>query len=294
MMNGVSDTMKGIIFAVSGFSLFALSDSIVKYVSTDLSPFVIAFWLSLFATIVLLVFSIKLGGLKNTLKTRKLKLHILRGVFLFLQFLLLVYAFSQLTMAKTYALVFIAPFIASIISIPLLRQSVSAQNWMAIAAGFVGVLVILRPGLIPIDLASLAALASAFLFALVYVLAAYIGGKEDTYLSFALFPELVIVVLSALVIAGDFSLPSNTHLGLMMLAGSLSAFGMVFTALGFVYAKTSIASLFHYTQIIWAIILGYVIFGDTLDFFTGLGCLIIVCSGIWLIKHERANLAFSQ
>src|SRR5690606_23755595 len=118
-----------------------------------------------------------LGGIRPTLRSRNIRLHFLRGILLFAQFCLLMYGFSQLTMAKTYALVFVAPFIVTLLSIPLLKEKVSPAEWGAIALGFCGVLVILRPGLVAIDLASLAVLGAALLFSLYNILARFMRGS---------------------------------------------------------------------------------------------------------------------
>ena len=286
-MKNLPNNIKGIVLTLAGFSLFSISDAFVKYLSTQISFYVITFFLSFFSALVLIAFSSKLGGLKKTIQSKNKMLHILRGVLLLIQFLLLVYAFSHMSMAKTYALIFIAPFVISILSIPILKQSVSWQNWWAIIAGFTGVLIILRPGLIPIDLAALAALVSAVLFALVYIIAAKIGNKNEASLSFALYPEVIILCLAALLMADGFVMPKTQYLGMLAISGITSAFGMVFVAQGFIYAKTSTAALFHYVQILWAILFGLLVFHDNMDVWEILGSTIIIGSGILMVRHEN-------
>ncbi|HEY8191419.1 MAG TPA: DMT family transporter, partial [Alphaproteobacteria bacterium] len=147
----LSPNMKGILFSALGFSSWATGDAAIKYLTAYYSNAAIIFWNALFLTIMYFIAAPWLGGLQRTFGSKKMKFHLLRGVLLTAQIYLIVYGFSQMTLAKTYAIVFSAPFMAILLSIPLLREKISLRQWVATGIGFAGVLVVLRPGLIPVD-----------------------------------------------------------------------------------------------------------------------------------------------
>ncbi len=280
--------LKGALLAAAAFSLFSIGDALIKSISGIYSFYVMIFFISLFAIGTLLIFSSPLDGLRETLKSRKIPLHLLRGFFFFLQFPLIIFGLSHLPMTKFYALVFVTPFLTSLIAIPVLKERVQGRSWLAIFVGFFGVLIVLRPGLIPLDMPSLAVLGLALFSALVNIMVRVIGA-EETKLSFALFPEaLVFVAAGCLVLlTGGFEIPAGAHLFILAAIGCLSATGMVLIAMAFSYAPASVAAPFHYIQMLWALLFGYFIFDDALDIWTGVGAAIIILSGIWLLKHGR-------
>ncbi|MCB9990565.1 MAG: DMT family transporter [Rhodospirillales bacterium] len=290
MDNLKTDTIKGVLLAIIGFSLFAIGDAIYKYVSPFYSIYVMGFFGSLFGTIAMLVYCRLTGGIKNALKTGHLRLHILRGILLLAQFLLAIYALQQISLAKFYALVFAAPFITTILSIPLLGQSVDWKRWASVIVGFIGVLIVLRPGIIPLEPASIACLSAAVLFSVANLLAGKIGTGKESPLSFGLYVELVITPCIFLLALPDFTLPSLPHLGLLAFCGVSGAVALVALAIAFAKAPAAVAAPFHYTQMLWGIALGYVVFGDVMDLWTGIGAAIIIASGLWLIRTEHRKI----
>ena len=286
----MSSNIKGIFFAALGFSFFAYGDVIFKYLGDYYSIFTTTAFSSLFASIALLIAAKMTGGIRRAFQTNKLKLHLLRGVIITSQLLLAIYAITHLSLAKTYALVFIAPFIATMLSIPMLKESVSPRHWIAIALGFIGILIVLRPGMIPIETAALAALGSAVFFALSNVLVRIIGTTGETKLSFPLYTEVVLIpVTFTLALIWDTTWPSLPHMALLALNGALGACGMYFITRGFSTAAAAIVAPFHYIQMLWAILFGYIIFNDRPDIWIGLGAAIIIASGVWLIRHEHSR-----
>lgn len=282
-----NDTITGVLFATAGFSLFAMGDAVFKYLGPVYSVYVISFYSSLFALIGLLLYAMKTGGIKKALQTRNMKLHLLRGLLLLFEFLFIIYAFTHMTLAKTYALIFAAPLLTTIFSIPLLGERVNWRSWLVIAVGFIGVLVILRPGLIPLDLAAFAALGGALLFCFANIAARKIGQEDGSIVSFGLYVELVVVPGTLLLALTDFAAPTLPHLGLFVFSGFSGGAALILIALGFAKAPAAIAAPFHYVQMIWGIALGYIIFGDALDLWTAIGATLIIGSGLWLIRMEN-------
>jgi len=281
---------RGILLSVLGFSLLSFGDTTIKYLSSYYSTYSLVFYNSLFGLIVLSLLSPWLGGLGATLKDKRIGLHLLRGVLVFVQLSLIVYAFTQLPLAKAYSMAFMAPIFSALLGVPLLKDRVSLRQVFAIVLGFLGVLIILRPGLIPLEPASLAALASALFFSLVNIAARYMHGSRHTLLSWAFYPHLVIITILVLVFLDELQGPRLQDIGFLAFMGGVSAFGAIAIARAFAHARTATAASFHYVQMLWGVGLGYLFFGDRIDLWTSVGAVVIIASGLWLIRVEQRIL----
>jgi drug/metabolite transporter (DMT)-like permease len=290
----LSANMKGMLFSGLGFSSWATGDAAIKYLTAYYSNAAIIFWNALFLIVLYFAVAPWLGGLKATFRSRKIKLHLLRGALLTAQIYLVVYGFSQMTLAKTYAIVFSAPFMAILLSIPLLHEKISVRQWIATAVGFAGVLVVLRPGVIPVDGAALCVLAGALVFSLMNLTVRFIEKpheNNETIISWGLLPELVIVSISFLVLLPQWVFPAPEHLLLFVFLAATSGIGMVLIAYAFRISSPAVAAPFQYVQILWGVTLGYILFADTLDLWVGAGAAVIIASGLWLIWHEKNDTA---
>lgn len=283
-------TLLGILFALGGFSSFAFGDVMIKYLGDYYTPYTIAFFTTLFCSMILAGFTPKFGGFRKTFGSKKIKLHIVRGFLMAGQFTLLIYGLSQLPMTTTYALIFAAPFIASLLAIPLLGERVSVRQWVLILLGFTGVLVILRPGFIPLSLPVVGVIIGAFFFAMTNVMVRMIGEKNETIMSFALVPEMVICAVTFVLFLFNPEWPSLNHLFLLIFCGAFSAVALVLVPLAFLKAPAAVISPFHYVQMLWGIIFGYIFFGDVMDVWTTTGAVIIIASGILLIRREKGKV----
>ncbi len=279
---------KGIVLSLLGFSLLSFGDATIKYLSSYYSTYSLVFYNSLFGLIVLLLLSPWLGGIKNTLRDPRIKLHLIRGGLVFVQLSLIVYVFSQLPLAKAYAISFVAPMFSALLAIPLLKDKLTWGHGVAIISGFVGVLIILRPGLIPFEVAALAALASALFFSLVNITARYMRDSNHTLLSWAFYPHVVIISILLLLFLDKLQGPRLEDLGYLVFMGGVSAFGAICIARAFAHARTATAASFHYVQMLWGAVLGYFIFGDRIDVWTAVGAMVIIGSGLWLMRVERS------
>lgn len=281
-------TALGILCAASGFGLFAIADSIAKYLTDYYSVYNIVLYNGICLVGTLVIASLFMGGPKQTIQSRHLKLHFLRGILMFFMICLIFYAFNKLPMTTVYAIVFVSPILLSLLSIFILKDTVDRKHWLAIFIGFTGVLIVFRPGIVPISLPLIAALSSALLFSLSSLIVRFIPKGEEGLLAWGILPEIPIILCGLIAcFLTEITLPQTGHIWMFILGGILSAAAMITLSLGFVYAKVSVAAPFHYTQIIWGVILGYFIFGDVPDLWTLTGAAIIIASGIWLIRHEN-------
>ncbi len=198
------------------------------------------------------------------------------------------YAFSTLPMAQVYSILFAAPLLVTVLSVPLLGERVGLHRWAAVVAGLCGVLVVLRPGVTPLGLGHLAALMGATATALSAIAVRKLGRSERT----------VILLLWPMI--GNFLL-TGASLGFAyrpMLAGDLALTGVIAVlglAAGFLlilaYQAGEAANVapMQYSQMLWAIGFGWLLFDERPDAMTLLGAGLIIGSGLYILMRERTG-----
>lgn len=273
--------------AALGFSLFSWADAILKWGTNTLSVVELVFWNDVFALLAVCLTAPLLGGFKQTLRSKYKVRHLARGVFFTVQFLVILKAFSLMPMANVYSIMFCAPLMTTLLAVFLLKEKTDLLHWLAILAGFAGVLIILRPGFSDFEAGFIYALCSMFLLSMGQLVNRTIPHSE-TKLSFGLYAILVTLVVSGfLVIWQGFRLPDLNMLLILTLSGTLSGVAVMLVGMGFSKAQTAYASAMQYIQMVWGSLLGFLVFGDLLDLWVGLGALIIVSSGLTLLFHSK-------
>ena len=232
-----------------------------------------------------------LGGFKETFTRPQLKLRLLRGVLLACSGLCSFYAFTYLDLAKAYAIIFAAPILVKIFSVFITKENIRLRSWAITMLGFIGVLIVVRLGIIPIDIGSAAALALAVFFSLGYVLSRYIEDKNQTMLSMALFQNAFLTIATAWPAYEVYqTIPIEFSLFAMMVLCFMSAMaicGSVLVAKSFSTAPTQIIAPIHYIQMIWGILLSALLFHEYPDGWTILGGGVICIAGLLLIRFSR-------
>lgn len=289
-LTGKNVAVTGMMLSAFGFSLYSIGDVFTTFAASHYPPEKVAFFINIFFLPLLLLLSNKVGGLKATLKTKHLKLHLLRAVLGMFVFFCMTTGFVKLGMAMSYTLIFSGPFIVSILSIFFLGEKIGIYRWSAIGMGFVGVLVVLRPGMVPMEPAAIGIVIAAFCYAASTVIIRKIGDKEPL-LAFSLFSCIVSLVLfgGMMVVKGEASLPAWEHMPLFAGTALFHVFANFAASRAFQITETSIAAPFHYIQLLWGLLFGYFLFDRGIDFWTGVGASIIVASGIYMIHRERVR-----
>ena len=273
------------LIAFTGFSLWAVSDVFVHAMADYPMPLMI-FCSAVSSLLFLTILSPWLGGFQETFRRPKLKLRMFRGAVLVCSNILAFYAFAHLDLTKAYALVFISPLLAKVMSVFLLKEKISTKSWIISITGFAGVLVVLRPGWVEIDLASMAAVGLTLFFAFGYVLARYIGDENQTPLSLALFQYCFLILLLAYPAWNAYHTTPVplTPLLYTLAIGSTSAMGSVLVAQSFARAPSAYIAPIHYTQILWGTFWGALLYNEFPDIWTGVGAAIIIGAGLMLIS----------
>jgi drug/metabolite transporter (DMT)-like permease len=199
------------------------------------------------------------------------------------------FAVPHVGLAKASVINFVAPFMVMLLAVPMLGERLALRRFLAVAGGFAGVVVVIRPGFDALDWASIAILASSFFFALFqcYSRQAAAVDRPETSILYSVLAGAI--VMSAVVPFG-FVMPRTPMDGAIMASlGLVGATGHYFMARAFSYADASIISPFLYWQLLGAVAVGFWLFGDLPDAWTWIGAAMIVTAGLFLAWSEAAG-----
>lgn len=287
----MSAAFKGVLFSILAFFLFSAGDTALKALSTTYGAMVSALYTDLLIIVLYLGLAAGARGVRVELRARRKGLQLVRGLCLTGLFILFLYGIEYMTLTAAYALIFATPFFTAILGAVFLKERVSFREWVCIAVGFIGVLAILRPGLVPFSLPSLAVLAAAFLMAVANIMIKPME-KTESWMSFQFYASLCTIPVVAPYIwqQGEFPVPGLQDAGLFILAALAMGFGGAAIVKAFALAPSATAAAFHYTQIVYGAIFGYIFFRDVPDLWTGMGAVLIIGSGfVLLFGVRRAN-----
>lgn len=199
------------------------------------------------------------------------------------------FAVPHVGLAKASVINFVAPFMVMLLAVPMLGERLALRRFLAVAGGFAGVVVVIRPGFDALDWASIAILASSFFFALFQCysrLAAAVDRPETSIL----YSVLAGAIVMSAVVPFGFVMPRTPMDGAIMASlGLVGATGHYFMARAFSYADASIISPFLYWQLLGAVAVGFWLFGDLPDAWTWIGAAMIVTAGLFLAWSEAAG-----
>ena len=279
----------GIGYAVAAFVVFAVADSIVKWLCRDYSVVQVSFATMIAALLPALALLPKTGGLR-ALRPNNWRLVLLRALLIAVDSVLIFYAFSVLPLVQVYAIVFTEPFMLTALSVLLLAEVAGKQRWLAIGVGFLGVLVMLRPGLLPLGLGHLAAFAATIAWTFSLVVLRRIASSES---SACLLVSVLVATAAGVApfVPFDYTPFSLADLALVGVAGIMAGLGHLALIRGLRRATASAVAFFQYTLMLWGLIFGWVLFGDWPDTFMFVGAGVIVASGAYLLRYESKENA---
>jgi drug/metabolite transporter (DMT)-like permease len=218
-------------------------------------------------------------------RTRKLRDHALRGVSQATSQAFLVIAFTMMPLAGAVAINFSSPLFATLVSMLVLKEPVGATRWAVLLVGFLGVLIVVHPGADTVQLGSLFALMNAVLYGSVTAAVRRMTATESTE-TLTLYQMLFLTGIFALVLPFGFIMPTWTIAGVMVLNGLANALGQFWWTRALHLAPTSAVAPFNYFTLVWAIILGFLIWHDVPTTSLLIGSGIVVGSGFFLLWRE--------
>jgi drug/metabolite transporter (DMT)-like permease len=276
--------MKAVILNISAWMLLQLMDGIAKYLSQEIH-FLQVVWGRYFFMAVFSILITSLFFKKHLIFPKLIKIQILRSSFLFLSTIFFFYAISVISMAEAITLSFISPIIATILSFVILKEKVGPRRWIAVLAGFVGVLFVIRPGFNEINLASIAAVGAGICYAF-YLISTRKLSATDNPLMTLIFTGFTGCIVISLIVPFFWTSLSLSQWVLLISLAAIGTMAHFLIILSLTYAEASKLAPLGYSEIIMNVIIGYYFFGDFPDQWIWLGLIIIVASGIYISLRE--------
>ena len=277
----------GILLMIITTIVFASQDGLSKYLATEYNVYMVVmirYWF--FAAFVISMSSRRTGGIKRVAKTKSPILQIFRSVILVAEMCITILAFTLLGLAETHAIFASYPLIIAMLSGPILGEYVGWRRWLAISVGFIGILIILNPGNGIFSPYALVPLAGAILFALYGLLTRYVGHYDSSSTSF--FWTGVVGSIAMTVVGLNFWDPvSKSDWSIMLLLSASGVVGHYLLIKCYEVAEASAVQPFAYLQLIWASMIGIIIFGEQITTNVLIGACIIVGAGLFTLWRER-------
>jgi drug/metabolite transporter (DMT)-like permease len=287
-------------------AFFSIQDSLIKFISEDTSLYELYFGRTLIAFVLLLIY-LKVTSQTLILKTHFPVLTIFRVLCFFFGFSFFYISLTFMTLAMANALFFSSPFFVSILAVIFLKEKVGIRRWLGIAVGFLGVYIVLDPNFEDFNYMKLAPVACALCYAISMTITKYTSRKDNVYTQMThLYIGALIISVSFFIFAGKgqfntFSDPtyqfifrewfSNPTYAWPFIVGmgfvGAISFYCVFSA--YSVASPSVVSLFEYSLIIWAIIIGYLLFDNIPSPRTFAGVALIIGAGIYIYIREKVR-----
>ena len=277
----------GMIFAVMAYFSFSLLDAVQKTAIIYHSVFQLLFIKYCFVLFLSLIESQRKKNYSFYI-SGNVKIQILRSILSIIESACFILSFRYLSLADAHSIASLTPVLVVALSALILREHVSLKTWLAIFVGFIGVLIIMRPGLSIFDPKSLIPLAGAF-FLSVYQIVTRKASEKDPNETSLFYTSIVGIILMA-VIGYNFWQPLMEYSLIYFIAiGFFFSLGLYFQIIALSMARAGIIQPFHYTLIFWAIILGYIFYDDFPDIPTLIGALVITVSGIYTLYIKEQH-----
>lgn len=279
-------TLRGVLVAFASYAVFAFSDASIKILHGTLPAYQVAFIGSLFGFAAIPFLKARGDIWLDVVKTRNRPLWMLRFACGAISAICSIVAFTKLPMAEAFALLFLLPSFVTILSVVFLKEDVRWQRWTAVILGFVGVLVVLRPGFRELSIGHLCAAIGGLSGAVSIVINRALGSKEKRLSLYgaALFGTLIV---SGLLMLPEMMWPTAWQWIFLASYGLLGTVGTVLLMNAAHLAPANLVAPPQYSQMIWAIGFGYLLFNDSIDLPMALGIVLIVFSGLLTLARER-------
>lgn len=294
----------GAYWALGAVACFSINDVLVKFLSGGYPLYQLIFLRTIFGLTFLLAVVVPLTGSVSMLKTRRLHLHILRGLCVVFANFCFFLGLAALPLAEAVAIFFISPLVISVFSVIFLGETVGPRRWTAIGTGLLGVLIVLRPGTEAFQLAALLPLVAAVGYATLHILTRRIGQTENaTALAFYIQVTFLVVSGVAGLATGDgrfevydhpsmeflfraWVQPGRGDLALIVVLGITSALGGFTISQAYRRSEAALVAPFEYAAMPLAVFWGLTVFGEWPDAMAWAGIALILGSGLVLIWRE--------
>jgi len=284
--------VRGIMFMLGASVMFAISNALSKWVVAIYPVGEVMFSRSLSSLIVCSAFMLPMTGF-SVFVTKRPRDHIARGLSQAISQTFTVLAFSLMPLAGAVAINFSAPLFSALISVLWLKERAGAARWGTLLAGFVGVLIVVKPGADSFQLGALFALANAVMYGSVTVAVRGMS-KTESANTLLMWQMVTLAVFHSFLLVFGFRWPTPQHAVLLVSSGVANAAAQYLWTKALHAAPATAVSPFYYFLLVWSLVLGFVVWGDvpTVSLLVGSG--IVVASGLFLLYYEARREAAPQ
>ena len=276
----------GFVLGFSGYTIFVLLDSIIKLNLVNKYPVLeINFFICLFAFIPIIT-TLSTVGNWNTLINNKIHIQLLRGVLGVICGALIINSFKRHALIEIYPILFSTPLILTILSYFILKEKVGIRRWSAVLIGFVGVLIVSRPGTIHFTLPLFGLFIAAIILALNVLIIRRLADTQSS-IAFAFYGTVGGLVISGVFSFQNFVIVPPADMLIFVVCGIIGGIGGLCISGASKILESSIFAPIQYVQLVAGFIMGYLFFKDLPDAFEIIGSLVIVFSGLFIIYREN-------
>ncbi len=278
-----SESGKGILLMALGMFLFSAVDTGAKFLTEDLHPFQIV-WTRQLGLLAGAIFLIITSG-RAILRTAHPRLQVLRGAVAAGSASLFIFAVSYVPLADAVAVSFVAPFMVTLMGALILREPVGIRRWAAVLIGFVGTLIVIRPGLGVVHPAAGLVILAAFFFAIRQIISRALSDTDKTGTTIV-YTALVCSAILTLPLPFVWQTPNGQQIMILVGIAAIAGIAEVCVIKALEMAMAVVIAPVHYTLMIWGTFYGFLVFGQLPDFWTWTGAAIVVASGVYTLRRE--------
>jgi len=284
-----NNTRLGIMLMIATTFVFAMQDGISRHLAGQYNVMMIVmirYWF--FAAFVIVYAARQTGGFRATIRTTQLPLQVFRGCLLASEIIVAVLAFVYLGLVETHAIFASYPLIVAALAGPVLGETVGWRRWVAIAVGFIGMLIVLEPGATAFSPYMLIAVGSSLMFAVYGLLTRYVARKDSAMTSFFWtgVSGCVLLTLSGIWFWQPMTGGDWVWMGILSMTGAGGHFLLIKTL---EVAEASAVQPFAYLQLVFASTIGVTVFGESLHLNVVAGAGIIISAGLFTLWRERVR-----
>ena len=279
-----SNALKGIGFMVLACVFFGVMHVGVRHVTQSIHPFEAAFFRNVFGLLVLAPSFITHG--LRPLRTRRFGLHCVRAALNVVAMLCFFYALSITPVVLVLALAFTAPLFTAVLAVLLLGERIRARRLTAIVVGFAGTLLIIRPGLQPMELGPALVLVSAAVWGYVMILIKSLT-RTDSAVTITAYMVLLMSPMTLVCALFVWTWPTGSELAVLAVIGVAGTIAQMCMTHSLRMAETMVVLPFDFTKLVWGALFAWILFGEVMDGWTLLGSLVIFAGGLYVAFRER-------
>jgi drug/metabolite transporter (DMT)-like permease len=280
--------LKGILLTLAAMGMFGTMDGFSKFLVQHYPPWLVLWLRHLIAVPLVLLVLARHRPLATLMATRRPLLQFGRTLLLVVEMGLVLTVFRSLPLADAHAILAATPLLVTALSVPFLQETVGWRRWAAVGVGFLGVLVILRPGLTVIQPAAMLALLCMAMYSVYNILTRKAARVDPTATSF-LWQTIAGAALLTLVGPFFWAPIDPLHVPLFLALGALGALGHYCLVRALTIAPAVVVQPFTYSLLVWAVVIGYLVFGDLPDGWTIAGGMLVVSAGIYTAWREHVR-----